>query len=135
MTDDRYRRGLDRLREVHDVVGDDFLDDLRAIAPDFARMVVEFPYGDLHARPGLSARDRQLVIVSGLAAMANAPKELKIHMRAALNAGLSRDELVEALMQLAPYAGFPAALEAVFAAKQVFAERDAADQDTDGKEG
>lgn len=123
MSDDRYRRGLDRLRTLHDVVGDDFLADLRAIAPDFARMVVEFPYGDLHSRPGLSARDRQLAIVAALAAQGTAPKELKIHIRAALNAGLTRDDLVEAFMQLAPYTGFPLALEALFALKQVCAER------------
>ncbi|GAA0574579.1 carboxymuconolactone decarboxylase family protein [Caenispirillum bisanense] len=126
MTDERFTRGLDRLRQLHGVVGDDFLDDLRAVAPDFARMVVEFPYGDLHSRPGLPARDRQIAIVSALAAMGNAPKELKIHIRAALNAGVTREELVEVLMQLAPYAGFPAALEGLFAAKEVFAAADAA---------
>ncbi|WP_404385269.1 carboxymuconolactone decarboxylase family protein [Caenispirillum salinarum] len=124
MSNDRYARGLGRLSEIHGTVGEGVLDEVRAIAPDFARLVVEFPYGDIHSRPGLSARDRQLAIVSALTAMGNVESELVIHMRAALRTGVTRDELLEVVMQVAPYAGFPVTLNAILAAKRLFEELD-----------
>lgn len=127
MGGERYRRGFARLQEVHGALGEDVLDKLREVAPDFADMVIAFPYGDLHSRPGLPARDRQMAIVSALAAMGNAEEELRIHMRGALNVGVTREELVELLMQLAPYAGFPVVLNALMTARALFADLDAAE--------
>lgn len=124
MSDERYERGLKRLTDVHGVVGEGVLEEVRSIAPDFARMVIEFPYGDIHSRPGLSARDRQLAIVSALTALGNVEAELVIHMRAALRCGVTRDELVEVVMQVAPYAGFPVTLNAILAAKRLFEDLD-----------
>ena len=102
---------------------------LADIAPDFATYVFEFPFGDIYSRPGLPLREREIATIAALAAMGNARPQLEVHIEAGLNVGLSRDEIVEILMQMAVYAGFPAALNGLFAAKEVFARRSAALQE------
>lgn len=97
---------------------------LADIAPDFADYVLEFPFGDIYSRPGLDLRAREIATIAALAAMGNAAPQLKVHIEAGLNVGLSREEITEILMQMAVYAGFPAALNGLFAAKEVFASRD-----------
>ncbi len=97
---------------------------LKDIAPDMARYVAEFAYGDVYSRPGLDLKTRELVTVSALAALGNCPVQLKSHVNGALNAGWTREEVVEAIIQMAVYAGFPAALNGLYAAKEVFEERD-----------
>lgn len=99
---------------------------LADIAPDFAEYVLEFPFGDIYSRPGLDLRAREIATIAALAAMGNAAPQLKVHIEAGLNVGLSREEITEILIQMAVYAGFPAALNGLFAAKEVFASRDLA---------
>lgn len=99
------------------------INQLADIAPDFARYIVEFPFGDIYTRPGLDLRQREIATIAALAALGNAAPQLKVHIEAGLNVGLSRDEIVEVLIQMAVYAGFPAALNGLFAAKEVFAAR------------
>lgn len=93
---------------------------LADIAPDFATYVFEFPFGDIYSRPGLDLRAREIATIAALAALGNAAPQLKVHIEAGLNVGLSREEIVEIMMQMAVYAGFPAALNGLFAAKEVF---------------
>ncbi len=88
------------------------------LAPDFYRYVAETAFGMIWSRPGLAVRDRSLVTVAQLAALGRTD-ELKAHLRGALNVGLSREELVEVLMQTAVYAGVPAANDALKAAAEV----------------
>ena len=96
---------------------------LSDIAPDFARYLIEFPFGDIYSRPGLDLRSREIATIAALTAMGNAAPQLKVHIEAGLNVGLSRDEITETIMQMSVYAGFPAALNGLFAAKEVFAAR------------
>ena len=98
---------------------------LADIAPDFATYVIEFPFGDIYSRPGLDLRSREIATIAALTALGNASPQLKVHIQAGLNVGLSREEITEVIMQMAVYAGFPAALNGLFAAKAVFAEADA----------
>lgn len=126
MSQNRYDRGLARLNEIDGEAGVRVIDGLSDIAPDFARYLIEFPFGDIYARPGLDLRSREIAVVAALTAMGNAAPQLKVHIEGALNVGVSRNELVEVMMQMAVYAGFPAALNGLFAAKEVFAARDGA---------
>jgi 4-carboxymuconolactone decarboxylase len=119
-SDDRYQRGLDKLAEIDGQQGQKVIDSLADIAPDFARYLIEFPFGDIYSRPGLDLRTRELATVAALVALGNAAPQLKVHLHAALNVGCSREEIVEIIMQIAVYAGFPAALNGLFAAKEVF---------------
>lgn len=97
------------------------MESLADIAPDFARYIVEFPFGDIYARPGLGLREREIATIAALTALGNARPQLEVHIKAGLNVGLSRDEIVETIIQMAVYAGFPAALNGLFAAKAAFA--------------
>ncbi|WP_426337902.1 carboxymuconolactone decarboxylase family protein [Pseudoduganella sp. S-14] len=121
-TESRYERGLAKLREVDGQAGDRVVQSLEDIAPDFARYLIEFPFGDIYSRPGLDLKSREIAVVAALTAMGNATPQLKVHIHAALNVGVSREEIVETIMQMAVYAGFPAALNGLMAAKEVFAQ-------------
>jgi 4-carboxymuconolactone decarboxylase len=96
---------------------------LADVCPDLGKYIIEFGFGDVYSRPGLSLRERELVTIGALAALGNAAPQLKVHVAAGLHVGLSQEEILEALIQVSLYAGFPAALNGVFAAKEVFAER------------
>ena len=122
---ERFQRGWQRLREVDGEVGERVVAALADIAPDFATYLVEFPFGDIYSRPGLDLKAREMAVVAALTSLGNAAPQLKVHIHGALNVGCSRREVVEVIMQMAVYAGFPAALNGLFAAKEVFAERDA----------
>lgn len=121
MENERYLRGWAKLKEVDGQAGEQVIASLRDIAPDFARMLIEFPFGDIYSRPGLDLRTRELAVVAALTALGNAAPQLKVHIHGARNVGCSEQEIVEVIMQMAVYAGFPAALNGLFAAKQVFA--------------
>lgn len=122
MTDQtRYRKGLAALAEIDGEAGQAVVDGLADIAPDFARYLIEFPFGDIYTRPGLDVRAREIATIAALAALGNAAPQLKVHIRAGLNVGLTRPEVVEILMQMAVYAGFPAALNGLATAREAFA--------------
>jgi len=128
MENERYLRGWAKLKEVDGEAGEKVIASLSDIAPDFARLIIEFPFGDIYSRPGLDLKTRELAVVAALTAMGNAAPQLKVHIQGALNVGCSRQEVVEVMMQMAVYAGFPAALNGLFAAREVFSQL--GDQDT-----
>ncbi len=121
---DRYQRGWEKLKEVDGEAGERVIESLKDIAPDFARYLIEFPFGDIYSRPALDLKSREIAVVAALTALGNAAPQLKVHINGALNVGCTRQEVVEIIMQMAVYAGFPAALNGLFAAKEVFKERD-----------
>ena len=118
-----YRKGRRQLGRIHGSRGLRAIDSLSDLAPDLVRMIYEFPFAQLYTRPALDLKARQLGTVAALVAMGNARAQLKAHLHGALNVGWTQKQLVELLMQLAIYAGFPAALNALVAAREVFGER------------
>ncbi|WP_321966909.1 carboxymuconolactone decarboxylase family protein [Burkholderia cepacia] len=124
LVEDRYTRGWNKLKEIDGEAGERVIAALAPIAPDFARLLVEFGFGDIYSRPQLDLKAREIATISALAALGNAQPQLKVHIEAALNVGCTRDEIVEVFMQMSVYAGFPAALNALFAAREVFARLD-----------
>ncbi|WP_026072898.1 carboxymuconolactone decarboxylase family protein [Nodosilinea nodulosa] len=127
MDSPRYTRGQDALSRIHGHIGEGVMAALGDIAPDFARLIIEFPYGDIYSRAGLSPRERQIATIASLVTLGNAPAELKAHIQGSLNVGCTREEIVEVIMQMAVYAGFPAAVNALMVAKDVFTELDLID--------
>ncbi|WP_346841030.1 carboxymuconolactone decarboxylase family protein [Metapseudomonas otitidis] len=119
----RYQRGLAILKEIDGEAGERVVESLAGIAPDFARYLVEFPFGDIYSRPGLDLKSREIAVVAALTALGNAAPQLKVHVHGALNVGASRTEIVETIMQMAVYAGFPAALNGLAVAREVFEQR------------
>ncbi|BBB64507.1 4-carboxymuconolactone decarboxylase [Undibacterium sp. YM2] len=122
---ERYQRGWEKLREIDGEAGEKVIAALADIAPDFARYLIEFPFGDIYSRPQLDLKSREIAVLAALTALGNATPQLKVHIQAALNVACTREEVTEVIMQMAVYAGFPAALNGLFAAKEVFAALDA----------
>ena len=110
--DDRYRRGVEILQRLSGNGAEQVTNRVAEVAPDFARMTIEFPFGDLYARGEIDLRTREVAAIASLAALGRIP-QLRVHVAAALRLGLGRDEVVELLMQTAIYAGFPPALNAL----------------------
>lgn len=119
----RYQRGLAKLKEIDGEAGERVVESLAGIAPDFARYLVEFPFGDIYSRPGLDLKSREIAVVAALTALGNAAPQLKVHVHGALNVGANRTEIIETIMQMAVYAGFPAALNGLAVAREVFEQR------------
>lgn len=115
--DDRYERGRARFLEIHDEKA------LRAVEGlgDVGRSILEFVYGDIYLRPGLSLRDRELAAVATLVALGRS-SQIPQHLRAALKAGVTADELREVILQTAAIAGFPPAMNAISTLKTILGE-------------
>jgi 4-carboxymuconolactone decarboxylase len=122
--DEQFEHGLAVLREVDGESGQKVIDSLADISPELGRQVVSWAFGEIYSRPGLVPRDRQLVTLGMLTALGGCEPQLEVHINAALNVGLTPNEIVEALLHSAVYCGMPKALNATFVAKKVFAERD-----------
>jgi len=123
MSDDRFRRGWETVNRINAEGAERQWEALSAVSPDFARWIVESAYCDMLGRPQLALRDREIATLAALATLGNAPTQLKAHVEGALNVGLTREEIVEVLMQMAVYAGVPAAINALQIAGEVFTER------------
>ncbi len=106
----RRQRGVARLAELHDEPGgEEFLANLG----DLGELTVDFAFGDVHAREGLAIRERELVIVAVLASLGGLEPQVRAHIRAARAIGVDDRELEETIVQIAPYAGFPRAINAM----------------------
>jgi 4-carboxymuconolactone decarboxylase len=121
--DDRYRRGISVLRALSGESIEQVTNKVAEIAPDFARMTIEFPFGDLYSRGILDLKTREAAAISSLAALGRIP-QLRVHVTAALNLGMSRTQIVELLMQVSIYAGFPPALNALAECHDLLIEKD-----------
>jgi 4-carboxymuconolactone decarboxylase len=119
----RYDRGLDTMRAIFGTGIEAALKNVAATNPDLARCLVEFPFGDIYPRPGLDLKTREMLTVAALTVLGYAQAELKEHIRGAMNVGCTRNEILEIILQMAVYAGFPAALEAARTAASVFGEK------------
>jgi 4-carboxymuconolactone decarboxylase len=118
----RYDRGLATMRKMFGPGIDTALQSLEAASPDLASCLVEFPFADVYTRPGLDLKTREMLTVAALTVLGYPQAELKDHIRGALNVGCTPDQILEIILQMAVYAGFPAALEAVTTAASVFGE-------------
>jgi 4-carboxymuconolactone decarboxylase len=119
-TADRYERGTRALEQISGGSGRDVVERLADIAPDLGRFIIEFSYGDVIGRPGLDNRIKELATIAMCTALGTAQPQLAVHIGAALKVGATREEIVEVIMQMAVYAGFPAALNGISTARDVF---------------
>lgn len=117
----RYEQGIERFKEIKGNGADKSIERLRSLHPDLEKLVMEFAFNDIYGRPELNMRSREIATVAALAAMGHT-SQLKVHIQAALNVGVTKVEIVEIILQMALYAGFPAAINAMQAAREVFDE-------------
>lgn len=123
MQKSRFEIGLQLLSEIDGEAGHNVIESLQDICPDLAKYTIEYPFGDIYARPGLDLKSREIATVAALTALGNCAPQLKVHLHAALNVGCSEDEIKEVIIQMSGYAGFPAALNGMFAFKEVLSAR------------
>ena len=121
--EDRFEKGMSVLRITNEETIEDIFRELEDIAPDLGRFIVEFPYSEIYTREEVDLKTRELCTVAALTTLGTIP-QLKDHVNAALAVGNSPREIVEIIMQMTAYAGFPKAINAIMAAKEVFAQKD-----------
>ncbi len=126
--DERYERGLERIAQVHGRAQRRVVESWG----DLGRYAISFAYGEVYERPGLSLRDRELAAVAMLAALGR-EAQLRAHLAAALRAGLTPEELEELVIHTVPFAGFPAAIAAHQALRDVLAREARPRRTADGR--
>jgi len=119
----RYEKGKKILEDIQQRPVEEIFKELEDVAPDLSRFVVEFPYSEIYTRDEVDLKTRELCTVAAITVLGAIP-QLKDHINAALNVGNSPAEIVEIIMQMSAYCGFPKAINGIVAAKEVFAERD-----------
>lgn len=122
---DRLERGRATLAETSGSSGDAVVRSFDDVAPDLGRMIVEHSYGEVFSRSGIDMKSRELSACAALAAVGSATAEipLRVHINAALNVGATREEILETLINLTPYSGYPATQQAVRIAAEEFSKR------------
>ena len=124
MEEERYTRGWKKFKQMDGEAGENVIESLKDIAPDLGKYTIEFPFGDIYSRPGLDLKSREIATVAALTALGHALPQLKVHINGALNVGCTREEVIEIIIQMSVYAGFPASLNAMAIAKEVFEARE-----------
>lgn len=128
MSNERFERGSKKICELMENGDQGVLKGLGKTAPDLANYVLEFVFGDLYSRPGLELKTKQMLTITILATLGTAKPQLAYHIKCGLNIGITKEEIIHIMTHLAGYAGFPAALNGVATAKEVFAELENKDQ-------
>lgn len=126
VTMEKYEKGIEKIKELVQGTDEDptgFMDIGEAyneIAPDLSKYVVEFAFGDIYSRPGLSNKQKVLTTITAL--VAQGKPQIGMHIKTGLSVGLKPEEIVGCIVHLIPYVGFPSVLNALAVAKQVFAD-------------
>ncbi|MDC5707643.1 carboxymuconolactone decarboxylase family protein [Vibrio europaeus] len=123
MKRNRFELGLEQLDKIDGEAGRNVVESLEDVCPDLAKFIIEYPFGDIYTREGLDIKSREIATVAALTALGNCAPQLKVHLHAALNVGCSEEEIKEVILQMSVYAGFPAALNGMFAFKEVLSEK------------
>ena len=122
MDKELFEKGLSIRRQV---LGADFVDNAFATADDFTRpmqeLVTQYCWGEIWGRPGLDRKTRSIINLAMISAL-NRPHEVKVHVKAAITNGLTKDEIKEVFLQVAIYCGVPAGVDSFRIAKEVFKE-------------
>lgn len=119
----RLERGYKMLHKVDGKAGEDVKNSLNEISPDLVKYIVEYAFGDIYSRDGLDLKSKEIAVVAALTALGNAEPQLKVHLNAALNVGLTADEIKEIMLLLTVYSGFPSAINGMNILKEVLKER------------
>lgn len=121
---EQYLLGMHEMRKHFGNAADKWIATIADIYPEFAKVNVEFPFGELYRRNVVDDKTRELCTIAALTVQGFALPELKVHIKGALNTGSSREEILEIITQMIAYCGFPAATNALLAAKESFDEID-----------
>ncbi|NBK99514.1 MAG: carboxymuconolactone decarboxylase family protein [Erysipelotrichia bacterium] len=119
----KFKVGEEWLQKIDGVAGKKVMESLADIAPDLGRFIIEFAFGDIYSREGLSLQEREIITITSLLTQGGCEAQLDVHINGSLNVGISPEKIIETFIQCIPYVGFPRVLNATFVAKKIFAER------------
>lgn len=122
MTTNYFAEGLKNLQRIDGDAGIAIIKNLEDITPDLGNYIVEFAFGQIYARAGLSLEERELLTLASLLTAGGCEAQLQVHIRAALHVGVEENKIIEAFLHCIPYTGFPKVLNAVTETRQVFSE-------------
>lgn len=123
MENNRFERGVQKLKEIDGIGGENVIVSLQNVAPDLGKYIIEFAFGDIYCRKGLNLQEREMVTITSLLTAGGCEPQLEVHINGALNVGITPNKVVETFLQCIPYTGFPKVLNAITVAKKVFADR------------
>jgi len=123
MNSERFIRGKDKLAEVCGQPGEKAIESIKSIAPAVDKYIVEFGFGDIYSRDGLSLQEREMITITSLLTQGSCDAQLEFHINAALNTGIPAEKILEIFIHCIPYTGFPRVRNAVTVAKKVFFEK------------
>lgn len=123
----RYNIGINNLKHIDGHDGDTVIEALSGLSEDVAKYIIEFVFGDIYNRQTLDLKQREMITITSLLSLGNVESQLKVHIKASLNVGLSQKEIIETFIQCIPYVGFPRVLNAIFVAKKIFEEKEGND--------
>jgi 4-carboxymuconolactone decarboxylase len=120
---DKRKVGKQRLKEIFGEHAEDVINLCKSISPDFANYIVDFAYGDLYTRKGFSDKSRELAAVACLIGQGNTGLPLKAHLKGMLNVGWKKEEIIELLIFLVGYVGFPSCVDSIVILRHILAEK------------
>lgn len=134
MKNERYEKGWLKLKEIDGEAGKAVIENLKDIAPDLGKYIIEYGFGDIYSRGATDLRQKEIAVVAALTAMGTAAPQLKVHINGALNVGCSVEEITEVIIQMSSYSGFPSALNAINVLKNIITDRKMSVTPTKGDE-
>ncbi|MDG4967229.1 carboxymuconolactone decarboxylase family protein [Lactococcus lactis] len=115
--------GLKNLARIDGVAAEVVFDSLKDLAPDLNNLMLKFAFGTIYERGVLNFKDREMITITSLLTQGGCENQLRVHIQASLNVGLTQEEIIETFIHYAPYVGFPRVLNAIFVAKEIFTDR------------
>lgn len=122
-TNKRYEAGINAMEELFSQEVRNGMEGIKDISPDLWNMIVSFGFGDLYSRNTLSHAQREIITLTSLITQ-GAFDQLRVHLQAALNVGLTKEEIIEIILHCTGYVGFPKAVHAMGIAGEVFKENE-----------
>jgi len=123
LENERVMKGAQKLKEVCGVSGERVIASLEGTATPVAKYMLEFVFGDIFCRDGLSLPEREMITTVCLLAAGGCEPQLEVHINGSLNVGMPPEKIIETFIQCVPYTGYPKVINAINVAKKVFAER------------
>ncbi|WP_339055585.1 carboxymuconolactone decarboxylase family protein [Fusobacterium animalis] len=124
MNETRFELGNKQLKKIDEIGGEQVIESLQDIAPDVGKYIIEFAFGDIYSREGLSLKEREIITITSLLTTGNCEPQLEVHINGALNVGIAPKKIIETFIQCIPYVGFPKVLNAIFIAKKIFSKQE-----------
>ncbi|MDY5176702.1 carboxymuconolactone decarboxylase family protein [Lactococcus lactis] len=115
--------GLKNLAKIDGAAAEVVFDSLKDLAPDLNNLMLKFAFGTIYERGVLNFKDRELITIPSLLTQGGCENQLRVHIQASLNVGLTQEEIIETFIHYALYVGFPRVLNAIFVAKEIFTDR------------